>query len=262
MAPETLMLQPALHGVLKIIEGHTQAEELGTGVLGAYRAVPSKEALRRWLPSLENSTLVTPCEWAFSNRRRHCPVRTRHTCHAPPGGERQGCATVSAVLQETRHTTLSGIRQGRNTVSALVQEAVQEQFEELDSSCSQASSFAQKGVFPPALFFPPLGEGRGEELLPGFFPRPGRPLPRKASSLARGRGGESRGGTEDARLTLIFPSWDPEASISESRLHVTHSTASSCIMKEAWGTPARGRGRGGAQSRAEGAGGTTESGTG
>jgi hypothetical protein len=44
------------------------------------RAVPSKDVLRIWVPSLEKETLVTPCPCARSNRRKHCPVRILHTC--------------------------------------------------------------------------------------------------------------------------------------------------------------------------------------
>ena len=37
-----------------------------------------------------------------------------------------------------------------------------------------------------------------------------------------------------SKWTLIFPSCDPDASISESLLKSTHSTASSCIIKLSW----------------------------
>ena len=49
--------------------------------------VASKEQLRRWLASRENSTLVTPLEWAGSNRLKHCPVDTFHTLHVTVMGE-------------------------------------------------------------------------------------------------------------------------------------------------------------------------------
>ena len=33
-----------------------------------------------WVPSREKLTLVTPCACARSYLRKHCPVRTFHTC--------------------------------------------------------------------------------------------------------------------------------------------------------------------------------------
>lgn len=42
-------------------------------------AVLSKDALSSWLPSRENTTLVTPLECACSRRRKHWPVLRRQT---------------------------------------------------------------------------------------------------------------------------------------------------------------------------------------
>ncbi len=66
-----------------------------------------------WVPSREKLTLVTPCACARSYLRKHCPVRTFHTCRHHDSDQLSQCCRLS----ERVHRCI-GRRRDRHNQSA------------------------------------------------------------------------------------------------------------------------------------------------